>query len=178
MRRTSRLLVYAVLLGLVVGGAPVPAHAAPQRLGQLQGIVLGLDGRPAAGHRIHLIDAEGRDVAQATTAANGQYAFHELRAGDYSLGVETPAGEIAPVVAPPMRLDPGQLARRDIALSPASPTQPGPQQVANYGLGAWWAGLSTSARVWTVVGLVTVVGITWAAVDDDDDDDEPPASPN
>jgi hypothetical protein len=79
------------------------------------------------------------------------------------------------VAAPPTDLVAGERLRRDVRLVTAAEAGAAQASAANYGLGMWWAGLSTPAKIWTVIGIVAVVGITAAAVDSDDDEDD--ASP-
>jgi hypothetical protein len=162
-------MIAIVAVGLVLGG-PAAAGAA-----RLDGIVVGLDGRPASGYRVHLIDAGGRAVAASAADDHGSYSFRDVAAGRYALGIETSAGAMAAVAAPPIDLAPGQLARRDVRLLQGDPAQVQATTNANYGLGTWWAGLSPAAKAWTIIGIVAVVGISAAALSDDDDE-EPPAS--
>ena len=44
---------------------------------------------------------------------------------------------------------------------------------AHYGLGQWWSEITTPAKIWTVIGILGVIGITAAALDDDEDDASP-----
>jgi len=149
--------------------APVTAAPSPVAL---EGRILAVDGRAATGHTVVLVDAAGTPVARATTDAEGDYAFGSVPAGDYAVGVETPAGELAPMAAPPVRLG-DRPERRDLKLMQASSA--GAQLGADYGLGMWWAGLSPAGKTWVVVAVVAAVGLTYAALDDDD---EPAASPS
>src|SRR6185295_6497427 len=107
----------------------------------------------------------GATVARAGTSDEGLYAFHDLPAGSYSLGIENPEGHMAPVAAPPVRLTQGGLARRDVKLLGADPGVRDAAGRDNYAVGMWWAGLSTPAKVWTIVGGLVIVGITVAAID-------------
>ena len=75
---------------------------------------------------------------------------------------------MAPVAAPPVRMGEGELARRDLKLMQADPSTISGAAGANYGLGTWWASLTPAAKAWTVVAIVAVVAITWAALDEDD----------
>jgi hypothetical protein len=176
MRHTVRLAIAHALIAasLQLLAAPaVAAIAAGGRGAVLEGLVVGVDGTAARAHRVHLIDGQGRDVAQSTTTSDGAYSFRAVAPGSYALGVENPAGLIAAVAAPPLELGRADLARRDIRLLEGDLGQASAQVQANYGLGQWWAGLSSAAKVWTIIGIVAVVGITIAALDDDDDDEEP-----
>jgi hypothetical protein len=116
-----------------------------------------------------LIDRQGEDVVQAVSDSEGVYSFRGLEAGRYSLGIELPRGLVAPVAAPPVELRGGRLARRDVKLLESGPEQAAVATGANYGFGLWWAGLSPSARAWTIVGMVAVAGVTVLALTDDDD---------
>lgn len=136
---------------------------------RLEGLLVGVDGRAASSMTVQLIDERGAVVDRARVADDGLYSFAAVAPGSYSLGIETADGYAAPVAAPPVRLDGGVLARRDLKLMRADPTRVSSAAGGNYGLGVWWAGLPTSAKVWVVVGIVTFAGITWAALDDEED---------
>lgn len=156
------LAAAATLLSLLVWVAsPALAGADGARL---EGLLLGTDGRPAAAMTVHLIDSRGQDLAQAATSDEGVYSFRDLPAGEYSLGIESPAGGMAPVAAPPVRLAPGELARRDLKLMQADAAAVNAATQANYGMGAWWASLTPAAKAWTVVAILAVTGITAAAL--------------
>jgi len=161
-----RVLVNLSVAALLLTLAPPHASAAGARL---EGYLLGVDGRAATGHRVHLIDREGHDVAQAPATDEGIYRFRDLTPGAYSVGIETPQGKFAPVVAAPVRLRADELARRDIKLMRAPGT---PQPVAGSGMqnqsaGVWWAGLSPGLKALTIIGGFVVVGLTIAALDSD-----------
>jgi hypothetical protein len=146
-------------------------------MARLEGLVLGADGRRADGFRIHLIDAQGAVASSATSTVKGTYSFKEVTPGSYALGIESPEGWVAAVDAPPVRLGDGELARRDVRLVQSNAGAINQATGANYGLGMWWAGLSPAAKAWTIVGIIAVVGVTFAALDDDDDAEEDAASP-
>ena len=171
MPSMKRISAAATSLALVVAMTAQPALAAGA---QLEGLVLAPDRGPAVGHRVLLVDDSGTAVADVSTNRDGVYAFENLEAGAYAMAIADDAGRVAPVAGEPLRLGSGELARRDISLVEASAEQRDAAATANYGLGVLWAGLSASAKVWTIVGLVGIVAITAAAIDDDDDDD--PAS--
>jgi hypothetical protein len=165
----------AALIVLVATLGAGPARALDGA--RLEGIVLGTDGRAAAGLTMHLVDGAGHEVGRCTTSAEGLYAFDELPAGDYSLAAADAAGRVAPVAAPPVRLGPRSLGRRDVRLMHGDESERQAALAANPSLGLWWAGMSPAARAWTVVGLVIFVALTVAALDNGDDAPEQPASP-
>jgi hypothetical protein len=168
MNRTqSKSVARLMLVALVLSIAPASAAASGARL---EGYLLGADGRAATGYRVHLIDGEGRDVHQSSTSDEGVYRFRDLASGAYSLGVESPDGRMAPVAAPPVRLDSDELARRDIKLVEASDAQREAVGLENHSFGVWWAGLSPMTKAWTVVGTFVVLGIAVQAMDDDSED--------
>jgi hypothetical protein len=154
---------------LVLGLAPAPVLAGGARL---EGYLLGVDGRAAVGHRVHLVDDKGEDVAQSATTREGIYRFREMPAGEYSLGIENPDGAMAPVAAPPVRLGEDELVRRDIKLVEAGPEQQERVGRENYSFGTFWAGLSPGAKAWSVIGTFVVLGIAVTALDDEDDGTE------
>ena len=173
MRSSTRTLAaYLTLLALAVWIAPASALAAGGDA-RIEGLMVGLDGRPASGMTVHLIDAGGQDVAAATVDDEGAYSFRDLPSGEYSLGVENAQGQMAPVAAPPVKVKANELARRDLKLMEADPAAQSSATVANYGLGQWWAGLTPAAKAWTVVAIIAVGGITWSALDDDNTNASP-----
>ncbi|MCP3978570.1 MAG: carboxypeptidase regulatory-like domain-containing protein [bacterium] len=151
-----------------------PAVAAPGGA-TLEGLVQDLDGRPAAGYRVHLIGDQGEALGTAGVDGEGMYSFGDLEAGKYALGVENATGQMAPVTGPAIKLEGRQLARRDVKLMRGNGEFRDEAFQGNHGLGQWWASLTTAAKTWTIIGVVTVIGITVAATDDDDSD-EPVAS--
>lgn len=163
-------LTWSTVVSLAL--ASIPAAAGGGAV--LEGLVVGEDGRAADGYTIHLIGEGGSAVAASPTGDGGLYSFRDLDAGRYSMGVENPIGEVAPVAGPPLELAAGQLARRDLKMLSASNQQTGQAIQGNASLGTWWAGLTPAAKAWSVVAVVVVIGITLAALDDD----EQPASDN
>ena len=169
MRGISRSLT-ATLTLLTLAFACLPVSAGSSASGaRLEGLLIAVDGRPAPGYKVHLIDERGEPAGQAVSDADGIYSFRGLSAGSYSLGIELPHGKIAPVAAPPVRLGGGELARRDVKLLEAGPEEAQAAGTANYGFGMWWAGLAPAAKAWTIVGMVAVAAVTVAALADDDE---------
>jgi len=166
MNRIIAALAVFVLAVPVFGAAP----------GGMTGQLLGVDGRPADGYRIVLVSAEGEPVAGANTDPEGEYHIPQVAPGEYGIGVVSPAGEAAPVMAAPTRVGSGEQVVRNIRLMEAgsSPVQLAP---ARGGLGVWWAGLTKPAKIWTVLGTLTAFGLIYSATDDDDDVDEPSVTP-
>ena len=173
MTRMRNQLVAVVALPALLLLTLTPAGATGGA--RLDGRLIGIDGRPAAGMTMHLIDGDGIGIATSETDRDGFYGFGDLDAGDYALGVQTPEG-MTPVAASGVRLASNELARRDVQLRGAELGDHERAAQGNYGLGMWWAGLSTAAKIWTIVGGVIIIGVTAAALSDDDDD-EPDASP-
>lgn len=172
------LVAGLTLVALALAGLPTRAASSGEDA-RLEGLVIGVDGRPAVGWQVQLVGEEGRSVATAAAGHDGLYAFAGLPAGEYTLGVESPAGAAAPVAAPPLRLAKGTLARRDVKLVETTVEGRDGLVQRNYGLGTWWAGLSTASKSWTIVGLVAVTAITVSAIDssNDSNNNEPPATP-
>lgn len=138
---------------------------------RLEGILLGVDGRPAAGHRVHLIGGAGEALGASTTSDDGLYSFRDLEAGDFALMIEGPTGQMGALAGPPLRLNDNELARRDLKLLEAAPDQIDGTLNANYGLKARYASMSTAEQVWTWVVIVLVGGLTLFLVFDDDKDE-------
>ncbi len=159
----------STLLALVLGvqQAPLRANSGGARL---EGFLIDVDGRAASGFRVHLIDSRGEDVAQATSSDQGIYAFRELPAGTYSLGIENTEGQIARVAAPVLRLGSDELARRDIKLLLIEADNAAAGDTATRtagGFGVYWAGLPPAARAGSVVGFFVILGLTLSALDDE-----------
>jgi hypothetical protein len=168
MDRTWARIVAALALASLVA-LPLPAGAGAG----LAGYLIGTDGRAAAGYRMHLIDERGVEVAQATTSPRGIYEFRELPAGTYMLAVEDQAGSMAPVASPPLQLDNGELARRDVKLEAADEPAREAAAAENTGFGVWWAGLSPWAKAGAVIGGFVVLGLALTALDDDESSGSP-----
>lgn len=167
MSTIYRVAVSAVLT-LLLGLPQAPLLAGPGGA-RLEGFLIDIDGRAAAGFRVHLIDSAGADIAQATTSDRGVYSFRELRPGRYSLGIENHEGKMSPVAAAPVRLTPDQLARRDIKLVRADENENENEGVdaAGKGFGIYWAGLPPGVRAASVFGIFVILGLTLSALDDE-----------
>jgi hypothetical protein len=168
-KTVARLILAALVLAL----APVQAEAGG---GRLEGYLLGVDGRAASDHRVHLIDGDGLGVAQTSTSDDGVYRFRDLKAGEYSLGIESPDGQMAPVAAPPVRLGTDELARRDIKLIASGQAERDAVGRENYSFGVWWAGLSPAAKAGSIIGTFVILGVTVKALDDDEEGGTPVGS--
>lgn len=166
---TKSLISLFTVFSLLLWLAPAPALASGAN-GRIEGLLVGVDGRPAQDLKVHLIDGQGKAVAQSSLDGEGLYSFKDLPAGDYSLGIENAEGQMAPVAAPPIELGDAELARRDLKLMQADASTMNKATTANYGLGVWWAGLSPAAKTWTIVAIIAGLGITWSALDDDDEE--------
>ena len=168
MHRVAASMVLALVMGFPQASLRADAGGA-----RLEGFLIDVDGRAASGFRVHLIDATGEDVVQATTSDRGIYAFRDLPAGSYELGIENTEGLIARVAAPALRLGADDLARRDIKLMQAGDAPDGPEGPAGGttdaagGFGVFWAGLHPAVRAGSVVGVFVILGLTLSAVDDE-----------
>ena len=171
MRTVKSIVACTTLFALLLWIAPSPALASGGA--RLEGILLDVDGQPASEMTVHLIDGQGNDVAQVGLDDEGLYSFKALPPGDYSLGIENPAGQMAPVIAPAVSLADDELARRDLKMMQGDPASMNSATSPNYGLGSWWAGLAPAAKAWTIVAIVAVIAITAAAVSGDDEEEQP-----
>jgi hypothetical protein len=171
-RATSLALACALVLGPAMGS--LLAADAPARL---EGLVLAADGRPAEGHAVLLVDDAGQVSARAKSDEGGLYRFAEVEPGRYGLGLELPDGSSAPVPGVDAELAPGQLARRDLVLRPATGLVELAPGQTHSGLVLWWVGLSPAAKAAVVVGALGAAWWIYEETDDGDDDDEPSASP-
>jgi hypothetical protein len=177
MPSRCRIALCATLALAVSGATMAPPAVAGSGGGRLEGLLVGVDGRAASGYTLHLIDGDGRDVGRSRTSDEGIYSFPELPSGDYALGVESPDGRVAVVDAPPVRVGRSSLARRDVRLTQADAADRSAALKSNPSLGLWWAGLSPTARAWSVVGMAFFTVITISAFRRDDDSGEEIATP-
>ena len=71
MRRSRKTLTAGLaLLALVVSW--MPAFAGSNVPGaRLEGLLVGVDGRPAGGYAVHLIDAQGADIGRSVVTEDG-----------------------------------------------------------------------------------------------------------
>ncbi|MDH3626638.1 MAG: carboxypeptidase-like regulatory domain-containing protein [Acidobacteriota bacterium] len=162
-RITSFTLMIALSLFVL------PVSAAPSApTGAIEGLVIGVDGTPATGFSVHLIDPSGTAVSESAVDEQGRYSFSAVAEGEYALGIESDAGTFAPVVAPPVKLGSRELARRDLKLMNGTTHDRNEALTADYSLGSWWAGLAPAAKVWSVVAVVAASALTLAAFDSDE----------
>lgn len=162
-RRSTAL---TVLLAFALASVPALASPAPARL---EGVVIGAGGEPAAGYRVVLVEPSGGEVAEALTDSRGLYSFSEVAAGDYAMGLRTPEGEQAPVLADPVNLAPGMLVRRDVALQPVR-RDAARRAAANYGLKEWWVSRTGTEKGLVIGGFVGGLALIWFLVDSGDDE--------
>jgi len=168
MRSSFRsIAAQLTILALVLMISPVSAMDSTSGA-TLEGLLVDVDGTPAAGYRVHLIDDAGTPMAQATAGEDGLYSFSGVPAGEYAMGIENASGQMAPVAAPPLRLGESELARRDLKLLNADGPGTEGAMRGNYSMGEWWAGLNPAAKTWTIIAIVVVVGVTVALLNDDD----------
>lgn len=140
---------------------------------RLEGLLVGVDGKPAAGYNVLLIGEEGEVLDRTEAAGDGIYRFSNLASGSYSLGLETPDGLAAPVMNGPTDVKSGQLVRMDIKLMRQDAVSADDSKKKPAGIRIWWAGLSRTAKTWTLVGVSVATVIIINALDDED-----PASPH
>ena len=165
---TKRMTSLGLMIAMTLFALPVTA-ASPVKSGAIEGLVINVDGRVADGFRIHLIDKNGSAVAVADVNDLGRYAFADVSAGEYALGIESNDGRFAPVSAPTLKVATRELVRRDLKLTGADADRRNEALGANYSLGSWWAGLAPAAKVWSVLAVVAAAALTVAALDDDDE---------
>lgn len=173
MKYSSRkALASLTILSLVLAVSPVIGQ--PSATGaRLEGLLLGVDGKPVEGFSVLLIDETGTVRSTATTESDGMYRFRDLRAGSYGLGLESPDGAGAAVRSEPTKLADGQLVRMDIKLlepEPGASLAPGANQK---GLGVWYAGLTRRGKILTWVAVGVLVTTTVIILADDEDDASP-----
>jgi hypothetical protein len=165
--RVESTVASLTILALLLWIAPAPVLAA-DGFGRLEGLLLDTEGKAASGFAVHLIDAEGRSLVKAEASEQGIYSFKDLPEGRYSLGIENPDGQFAPVSSPPVEVGPNELTRRDLKLLKTDSETMNMAATENYGLGMWWSSLTPAAKTWTGVAIIVIGGITWAAFDEDD----------
>ena len=144
---------------------------------RLEGLVIGAEGRPAPGATVYLFDDNGVTRAQAVSAEDGIYSLRDVPAGQYGMSVRTAEGVVAPVSSAPIRLEHGQLARRDLKLVEADAATVDQALTANYGFGSWFGGLTGAEKAGVIVGFVALGALVYAVFQDDNNPTETPASP-
>lgn len=136
----------------------------------LHGRLVGTDGRSAAGYRVRLLDPGGR-ASECRTSADGRYRFEGLTAGPHGIAIVDPTGAESPMQVAELRLPDGTMTRADFKLLESRrPEDAGPRGTV---AGSWWGGLTTPAKVWTALVIVSAGVLVAAGLDDD----EEPATP-
>jgi hypothetical protein len=165
--RIKTVFSYGLILSLLMCFVPATSLATA-RGARIEGLLLDVDGRAAEGFAVLLIDDQGRETAKAVASTGGLYSFTGLAEGSYSLAVEDLEGLKAPVVAPPVKLDSQQLARRDLKMVTSDPLATGQALEGNAFLNTWWAGLSTGGKASAMVLLAATIYGVFEAVDSQD----------
>jgi len=179
MRAWQRKLVALITLGAVApcGSIALAAHATPDASaatgGTIEGRLLDVDSRPAAGHLLLLLDPNGVARSRAWTDGQGWFTATGVPCGSYALAVRLPDGTLAPLAGPPLRLVDGARQRCDLKLLRADPAAIDRSPAVRYGFGDWWSGLPGGMKAVFVVGVVAAVAIGVSAFDSG----EKPASP-
>ena len=161
-------IVHLTVAALLLFGV-APAIQAGTDGARLEGLLLAGDGRPAKDYTVHLIGADGEVLARSTTTDEGLYSFKAVTPGEYGLGIESPEGMMAAVASPPLRLNEGELARRDLKMVEASQEDIDRALAENPSIGMAYAGWSRAGRIWFWVAIVVGLGIGIAALDDESD---------
>ncbi len=157
--------ILSIVTLLVASTSPALAASDDARL---EGLVMSLDGRPATGYQVHLIDDSGAERGHAAVDEGGSYTLDGISPGRYAFALQTPDGRFAAVDAPPVRVRDGHLVRRDFKLVERDPADPANLAQPAYGFGTWWAGLPVTGKVWTVVAVVVFLGFTAEALSSDE----------
>ena len=111
MRSTFRSIAAQItILALVLMTSPVSAMDSTGGA-TLEGLLVDVDGTPAAGYRVHLIDDEGTPMAQATAGEDGLYSFSGVPAGEYAMGIENTGGQMAPTTLIDQKTETSPLGR-------------------------------------------------------------------
>jgi hypothetical protein len=158
----TRIVAGPLAVALFVAAGP-SAVASPSGA-RLSGVLIETDGRAAQGYTVHLIDAAGAAAASSRTGRGGRFEFEGLAAGEYGMGIENPAGQMAPVLAPPVLLSAGRDSRRDVRLVATDPQARETGASGAPAVGIWWAGLTPAAKAWMIAGAVVVLGVTVSAL--------------
>jgi len=168
MPRSLRFgLVCMTVMGLLLSTAQIDVAASAGA--RLEGVLVGVDGRPAADHRVTLVDGGGAEVGTTRTDDDGVYSFRGLAEGDYGVMVEGPSGELGGSPGESLRLGGDQLARHDMRLMEADAETAAMLQ-ANYGVKQNYAGMTIAEKTWLWVVVGVVGGLTMFLVLDDDDE--------
>ena len=168
MHSTGRRLTAGVLCSsLMLLWFPASAWSATPVGGRIEGLLLDVEGLPAAGYHLVLVDPDGNATEAEAVSEEGLYSFRDLPAGTYSMAIQSRDGRFAPVAAAPVRLRSGQLVRRDVRMIEASPEQVD-QAAANFGLRVWWIGLRKRDQILWSIGMIGFGVILWLLLTDDD----------
>jgi hypothetical protein len=166
MTHPPRPLTLLVVLSLLLGSASgLPAAAG----GRVHGLLLDFEGRPAAGHALVLLDAEGAEVARGPASPSGHYEVTGVPRGTFTLVVEAPDGSRAAVATPPITVR-GGAYRLNLKLIDQG-DEPG--TAVPTASGSWWGNLPTTGKVWAIAGGLAITAFVVAVIDDE----ETPASP-
>lgn len=179
MRRTIRLVAARVtIVSLLLYLVPISTLAAGSGA-RVEGLVIDFDGRPAEASTVYLIDRDGQPRAQVGTDQDGMYSFVDVAAGEYGMGVQTADGVAAPVSGPPLRLDDGQLVRRDVKLVEADAQMVQQTSGMNYA-GGWWSNMSGGEKVGAAIGIIVFIALVIEAFSSEDAREIPssPTNPN
>lgn len=169
MTHPSRLLAALAALSLLLG-APTALVAAAPAGGRVHGLLLDTEGRPAAGHALILLDAEGVEVARGAANASGHYTVANVPRGTFTLVVEAPDGSRAAVAVAPLAVR-GAAYRLNLRLVEQGDE---PDTAVPTASGSWWGNLPTTGKVWAIAGGLAMTAFLVAVIDDDA---ETPASP-
>ncbi len=146
--------------------------------GQIEGLLIGPDGRALASHSVVLIDGDGNEIASAVGDRRGRYKFKNVAPGRYSLAIGNTAGKFAPVAAPPLKITDGQLVQRYLKLVETEALERDRVERANPSAGSWFASQINRDTAMKGLGLLfrDRVQLTdplgGKSGDDDDDDDD------
>lgn len=169
MRASARRFVAAAgVLAMAMSASAVSIEAAAT--GGMAGRIVAVDGAPAAGYEVVLLDGAGDLVATAATSRSGGYAFEGVARGSYRLGVRDPQGRLAPVLGASTRVIEGASTRHDVRLSQGAGPRLAP---AVYGSDSWWNRQTRNQKIFWVVGIAVGAAAVWAVVDSQTDDEAP-----
>jgi hypothetical protein len=168
MTTPSRPLVAPLVLSLLLGSPSGLLAAAAG--GRVHGLLLDAEGRPAAGHALLLLDAEGVEVARGSASSSGHYSVGNVPRGTFTLVVESPDGSRAAVAVAPLVVR-GAAYRLNLRLVEQGDQ---PDTAVPTASGSWWGNLPTTGKVWAIAGGVAIAAFVVSVIDDDK---ETPASP-
>lgn len=186
-----RLLAVALitLFALPPAALAAPAATSPTTA-EVRGVLLNMDGTPAAGYQLGLRSKSGDLFLSAPAGADGAFAIEGLPPDSYRVVAFSPNGSEFPVLGREVELKAGQVERIEAKLgvkviapgsaegkAAATTTKTASAGAKGKGFAGFWA--TTTGKVVIIVGGLFAVGAAASALsgnDDNNNDNNPSPS--